>query len=334
MDNFTKNILTGIRQWFHSNRSKTDVVLTSHVNKLYSLCASLQDQVTANNRNVLTDIAKINKELSEKLITKTLTQSEYDVSEGDPKTLYIITNPTSASAYLGEHPIYSRIPEYALYFRAEGVESTIAIKITNSTRYEYSTDWYSWKTLHSEQVITLAPYEIVYIRGGAAVNNNVNKTWSQFLMSGKISAHGSISCIGFATNLAYYRLFYNCTSLVAAPMLPATQLSEGCYREMFRGCTSLVTAPVLPATLMTAGNVTLDSCYQNMFSGCSKLKYVKCLLTNVPKNNALSEWLAVVSSTGTFVKAKGVEYPTGGSGIPEGWTVEEVEPESSNENAE
>ena len=31
-----------------------------------------------------------------------------------------------------------------------------------------------------------------------------------------------------------------------------------------------------------------------------------------------------VSSTGTFVKRSGVTYETGNSGIPVGWTVEEI----------
>ena len=39
---------------------------------------------------------------------------------------------------------------------------------------------------------------------------------------------------------------------------------------MFNGCTSLVEAPALPAT-----NVTNDRCYNYMFSGCTSLKRIK-----------------------------------------------------------
>ena len=66
-------------------------------------------------------------------------------------------------------------------------------------------------------------------------------------------------------------MFYGCTSLVAAPALPATTLSYKCYAEMFAGCTSLVTAPALPATTLN------DSCYYLMFYGCTSLVGVPSL---------------------------------------------------------
>ena len=66
----------------------------------------------------------------------------------------------------------------------------------------------------------------------------------------------------------YINMFRNCTSLVKAPVLPATDLSNGqsCYAGMFQGCTSLVTPPALPATTL-AGD-----CYVTMFQGCTSLK--------------------------------------------------------------
>ena len=63
----------------------------------------------------------------------------------------------------------------------------------------------------------------------------------------------------------YRLMFYNCTSLVAAPELPATTLTDYCYTSMLSGCTSLTTAPTLPATMLA------DYCYQYMFSGCTSL---------------------------------------------------------------
>jgi len=93
---------------------------------------------------------------------------------------------------------------------------------------------------------------------------------------------------------------------------------------MFAECRALSTAPILPAATL------VDSSYLRMFRNCEQLNYVKCLATDISATDCLSHWMAYVPSTGTFVKAKGVEYPTGSSGIPEGWTVEEVEPESSN----
>ena len=124
-----------------------------------------------------------------------------------------------------------------------------------------------------------------------------------------------------ATTLAencYNATFYGCTSLTTAPELPATTLADSCYKYMFKGCTSLTTAPALPA------QATRMYCYQYMFQNCSQLNYVKCLLV-VPFESNCRDWLSGVSTTGTFVKTSFANWPTGASGIPSGWTIEDAE---------
>lgn len=73
-----------------------------------------------------------------------------------------------------------------------------------------------------------------------------------------------------ATNLSgaggcYSNMFFGCTSLVNAPALPATALAGVCYGSMFEGCTSLVNAPALPATSLG------EACYWDMFKDCTSL---------------------------------------------------------------
>lgn len=115
----------------------------------------------------------------------------------------------------------------------------------------------------------------------------------------------------------YYRMFLGCTSLITAPNLPATTLANECYRNMFWGCTSLTKAPILPAATLT------NYCYQGMFYGCSQLSNITMLATNINSNNCLLTWVSGVASSGTFVKHKDmISLPTGVSGIPSGWTVE------------
>jgi hypothetical protein len=129
-----------------------------------------------------------------------------------------------------------------------------------------------------------------------------------------------------ATTLAescYYEMFNSCKVLTVAPeTLPATTLAPSCYVSMFAGCTSLTTAPVLPAQTL------VWDCYTSMFNQCSSLNYVKCLATDMSASGSsascLTGWLNGVSSTGTFVKAANAQWPSGVSGIPEGWTVEEL----------
>ena len=64
-------------------------------------------------------------------------------------------------------------------------------------------------------------------------------------------------------------MFNNCTSLTAAPALPAKELAKNCYKGMFNNCTSLETGPKeLPAEILAV------SCYHSMFWSCTSLKTV------------------------------------------------------------
>ena len=149
-----------------------------------------------------------------------------------------------------------------------------------------------------------------------------------------------------ATTLAdscYYAMFRDCTNLVTAPELPATTLGDSCYNSMFYNCTNLTTASELSATtltddcysymfydcssLTTAPELPATSlryyCYYSMFYGCSKLNYIKMLATDISAGGCLNYWVSGVASTGTFVKNPAMSsLPTGNSGIPRGWTVE------------
>lgn len=119
-------------------------------------------------------------------------------------------------------------------------------------------------------------------------------------------------------NTEFYGLFLGCHNLTSAEnlILPATTLTVACYGEMFNNCYNLTTAPELPATTLVPG------CYYRMFQNCSNLNYIKCLATDISADSCLSIWVAFVSSTGTFVKNAAMnDWPTGSSGIPNGWTV-------------
>lgn len=122
-----------------------------------------------------------------------------------------------------------------------------------------------------------------------------------------------------ATTLAQYcysGMFVGCKSLITAPALPSTTLETMCYNEMFYGCTSLTTAPALPATTLKF------MCYSAMFRNCTSLNHIKCLATDISASNCTSNWVSVVASTGTFVKAPSMtSWTTGKGGIPTGWTV-------------
>ena len=67
------------------------------------------------------------------------------------------------------------------------------------------------------------------------------------------------------TEGCYRAMFYHCAGLTTAPKLPATTLAKECYYQMFQSCTSLTTAPELPATTMA------EACYGYMFWDCDGL---------------------------------------------------------------
>ena len=87
---------------------------------------------------------------------------------------------------------------------------------------------------------------------------------------------------------------------------------------MFEGCVNITKAPILPARTIYMGT------YANMFARCSNLSYIKCLANNFTETLTMSNWVNGVASTGTFIKAAGATWSTGTSGIPTGWTVQNV----------
>lgn len=171
---------------------------------------------------------------------------------------------------------------------------------------------------------------------------------ANFGMTGSFEAYGNIHSMlvpNFEniTSLADYpyafcNLFKNCTSLKKAPLLPATTLSEGCYRGLFDGA-GIVYPPKLPATTLANG------CYRSLFANCASLTQctdlpattlvqdcyrflyynapllaeAKIAATDITASNALSNWLYGSASVGNIYCDPSLSYPDGGSGIPSGW---------------
>ena len=142
---------------------------------------------------------------------------------------------------------------------------------------EYSTDTENWTAWDGSSISSVDGK--VYLRGTG--NTRVSATdlvnFSRFVISGT-----AVECVGNIETLldwqtvvdgqhptmneyCFCSAFKNCSALITAPSLPATNLAEGCYIYMFNGCTSLTTAPELPATTLAS------YCYCEMFRGCTNL---------------------------------------------------------------
>ena len=121
-----------------------------------------------------------------------------------------------------------------------------------------------------------------------------------------------------ATELAnncYYAMFNKCASLETAPALPATRLADGCYTYMFCECPSLKKAPELPAKTI------LPYSYYAMFYGCQNISELTVGLTDWGEEPDTYAWVYSLASEGIFTCPECLEVKYGYSYIPEGWIV-------------
>lgn len=154
-------------------------------------------------------------------------------------------------------------------------------------------------------------------------NNTLTGTYnfcSMFKLSNAISAENMILPATTLTNYCYRAMFSKAGTLVKSPALPATTLAQGVYWYMFEEC-PITTAPDLLAPTL------VRECYGYMFTGCTSLNYIKCAATTgFDTYQCLQGWVTSVARNGTFVKD--VDAPvstgywvTGNNGIPTTWLV-------------
>lgn len=124
----------------------------------------------------------------------------------------------------------------------------------------------------------------------------------------------------------YMDMFNGCTNLTGklpAGLLPAETAASYCYQRMFKdtGITGMEDGAMALKTFAGSG------CCSEMFAGCKNLASVYCVATN-PSTTYTYTWLngagTDVQGEKTFTQKTGVTWPSGVSGIPEGWTAEYV----------
>ena len=161
-------------------------------------------------------------------------------------------------------------------FTAQEANSTIGlVRLSTNQTLEYSTDNLNWNNFTTANTITLANVgDKVYIRGVLSANNT-GSDYTQFTMTGRITASGNCNTLWNYDDLnaplkdfCGYRMFQDCSSLTTAPDLPSTILADHCYASLFSHCASLTTTPELPATTL------VSYCYSAMFQSCTSLTTV------------------------------------------------------------
>ena len=148
-----------------------------------------------------------------------------------------------------------------------------------------------------------------------------------FISTCKFNVEGNIQSlmegdnfVNTTNNNIYYFFFSNNTNIVNAEhLILPSNANPHMYEGMFYGCTSLVTAPELPATTLS------ESCYSMMFYNCSLLNSIKMLATSGLSGyneweNPFNDWLTDTAASGTIIKDANTELPSGV--VPSGWTVQ------------
>ena len=151
------------------------------------------------------------------------------------------------------------------------------------------------------------------------VKNNFSFSDAYFNISGNILSmeYGSgftgqtTTSVGFG---AFGYLFERTNVVDASELiLPEyRQYFNSALEGLFYNCSTLVSAPVFSSK-------QIPSDY--MFYKCGSLNYIKCLFYNPYGKYEYTDWLYGVAPSGRFVKAAEANWKTGANGIPEGWII-------------
>lgn len=218
------------------------------------------------------------------------------------------------------------------YFTIKALES--GNFYVRNANIDYSVNGGAWETTAGATTLALNSGDAVRFRHISTAGGQMKKCFSG--NTTQFEAYGNVESLEYGDDFvgktsikvgggalsrdgAFASLFKNSTGLVSVEhlKLPATAGANYCYTEMFYGCNQIKKAPDI--LISNLGGTAIPRVY-SMFTNCSQLSYVKCLATQ-NTNAILYGWLSGVSATGTFVKAAGTTYRSGGDGIPSGWTV-------------
>lgn len=202
------------------------------------------------------------------------------VNDGDDRGYVLIEKVQAGSGDSGsggDDVIPEPIINIDNYLTIEALEDGLTAKLSTNT-CEYCVDGDgNWKTLSAgTATASINSGHTLSFRGN--LTPATDKGIGTFTISKKCNLKGNCMSMLFGDNAAnnyslsgknyaFYNLFYNCKNLieVSTTLLPATILSNYCYKYMFDACSNLRNAPNLPAI-----DVLTDS-YRGMFYECSSL---------------------------------------------------------------
>ena len=194
-------------------------------------------------------------------------------------------------------------------------------------------DKYDDKQVSGKYATTLPQNKKVYFRcttdflGLSFIASYDTGTQPIIYAGGNVSSliDGIGDAVDVTTPYCFYKLFngrkptswlYDASELI----LPYGNLADNAFESMFSQQFILITAPVIHNKSLGNG------CYKNMFNDCVRLQNITCLNTEY-NDEKYNNWVKGVYETGTFTKSENMSaFPSGDSGIPVGWTVQNYQP--------
>lgn len=242
--------------------------------------------------------------------------------------------------------------------------------VTDYKTIQYSLDnGTTWTSLTSAKSTTngfdVVAGDVVKFKGeNTGYGTSVSNTQNHFAhTTAAFDVEGNIMSLLYGDNFAgqttlqstytFRGLFENVTGLTGDTsniILPATVMTEQCYRNLFAG-TNIVTPPKLPALTLAPycylnmfinakqlevspdllAPVLVEGCYSGMLhmqgtmaEADKKLRYCRCLATDISARNCVANFFndTNVASNGVFVKAaSNNSWVRGSNGIPTDWTI-------------
>ena len=190
----------------------------------------------------------------------------------------------------------------------------ITIRFTNNFEYNSGASFY-WKQYEANTELELGAGLDLMIRS-ELIPTSENGIGT-FNIDGEYSISGDITYLLKDNELTAYsfkNLFKDCESLMDASELTLSDTTEqSCYEGMFKNCTSIIVAPILPATHLST------DCYKEMFYGCSSLNEIIIKSEDLLGEDYSYNWVYGVAEEGTFKPITGIEHETGVHGCPANW---------------
>jgi len=226
------------------------------------------------------------------------------------------------------------LPNYFYVEDVSGSDNTLSIVKTDSSAPTIevfkSTDTVSWTSMGNTDTTaitaTIPANGKLYLKATATNWASSIDFYTNISTTGNFNIGGNImsllygdnfesgNLIDGTNNYAFTGLFTTTNVVNANNLILPTGTARSCYNFMFRYCYLLETTPILPATILAR-----FSC-RAMFYDCSRVNSVITYASNISAVDCTAGWLYNVAATGDFYNLGGATYPSGVSGIPEGWT--------------